>query len=250
MFSIPNTIVLVHGSCHGGWCWKKLAPFLKIDNNEIYTPTLTGLGERSHLLYQKINLSTHVKDVVQLIEFQDLDDVVLIGHSYGGMVIGGVANTLPRRIKSMIFLDAYIPQDGKSAFDLVPGLKDVYAQRSLKEKDKEWLVASYTPQEFGVTAPDDINWMKSRVCPMPFHTHDEPLIIKNNKFSEIPKTFITFTDFGESMFKRTVEEKTVEEASSSSSSSDWDYYELRKGHDAIITAPKELSHLLLPLINK
>jgi pimeloyl-ACP methyl ester carboxylesterase len=247
VFSIANTIVLVHGSCHGGWCWKKLVPFLKRDNNEIYTPTLTGLGERSHLLYQKINLSTHVKDVVQVFEFQDLDDVVLIGHSYGGMVIGGVADVIPHRIKSLIFLDAYIPQDGKSAFDLVPGLKDTYEQRSLKEKDKEWLVASYTPQEFGVTDSNDISWMKSRLCPMPFHTHDEPSIIKNIKFKGIPKTFITFTDFGESMFKRYVEEKTVEEEALAS---DWNYHELKRGHDAIITAPDELSQLLMPLINK
>ena len=248
MSSIPNTIVLVHGSCHGGWCWKKLVPFLKRDNNKIYTPTLTGLGERSHLLYQKINLTTHIKDVVQVFEFQDLDEVVLIGHSYGGMVIGGVADAIPHRIKSMIFLDAYIPQDGKSTFDLVPGLKDIYEQRSIKEKGKEWLVSSYTPQEFGVTDPDDVNWMKSRLCPMPFHTHDEPLIIKNIKFREIPKTFITFTDFGESMFKRFKEEKNVEKETSVS---DWNYHELRRGgHDAIITAPKELAQLLLPLINK
>lgn len=120
-------------------------------------------------------------------EFQDLNDVVLIGHSYGGMVIGGVVDIIPHRIKSMLFLDAYIPQDGKSAFDLVPGLKDIYEQRSLKEKDKEWLVASYTSQEFGVTDSNDIRWMKSRLCPMPFHTHDEPLIIKNIKFKDIPR---------------------------------------------------------------
>jgi hypothetical protein len=146
----------------------------------------------------------------------------------------------------LIFLDAYIPQDGKSAFDLVPGLKDIYEQRSLKEKDKKWLVSSYTPQEFGVTDQDDINWMESRLCPMPFHTHDEPLIIKNIKFREIPKTFIAFTDFGESIFKRFVEEETVQ----GREATDWNYHELRRGHDAIITAPKELSQLLLPTITK
>lgn len=161
------------------------------------------------------------------------------------MAIGTVADIIHHRIKSMIFLDAYIPQDGKSAFDLVPGLKDTYEQ-SLKEKYKEWLVASYTSQEFGVTNSNDICWMKSRLCPMPFHTHNEPLIIKNIKFKDIPKTFITFTDFGESMFKRYVKDKTVEEASAS----EWNYHELKRGHHAIITAPKELSQLLLPLINK
>ena len=139
-YSIDKSLVLVHGSCHGGWCWNKTTPFLKIYNHEIYTPTLTGLGERSHILYEAINLSTHINDIVQVLEYQDLYDVVLVGHSYGGMVIGGVAEKIPDRIKSMIFLDAYIPQDGKSGFDLIPGLRDIYEQRRLKEEGKEWLV--------------------------------------------------------------------------------------------------------------
>jgi pimeloyl-ACP methyl ester carboxylesterase len=87
--SPAETIVLVHGSCHGGWCWNKLIPFLKGCDFEIHTPALTGLGERSHLLYEKIDLSTHIKDVVQVFEYQNLHEVTLIGHSYGGMVIGG-----------------------------------------------------------------------------------------------------------------------------------------------------------------
>jgi pimeloyl-ACP methyl ester carboxylesterase len=236
--SPAETIVFVHGSCHGGWCWKKLIPFLNGCDCEIHTPTLTGLGERSHLLYENINLSTHIKDIVQVFEYQNLHQVTLIGHSYGGMVIGGVAERMPDRIKSMIFLDAYIPQDGKSAFDLMPGLRDVYQQRSLKDKGKGWLVLSYTPEEFGVTIPEDASWMKSRLCPMPFHTHDEPLTLKNAKSRELPKTYITFTDFGDSMFKSMGSEKA----------DGWDHLELRRGHDAMITAPKELYELLIGVI--
>ncbi len=242
MYSNSYTIVLVHGSCHGGWCWDKLLPYLKKDNNQIYTPTLTGLGERSHLLFENINLSTHIKDIVQVFEYQNLYNVTLIGHSYGGMVIGGVAEIMPDRIKSMIFLDAYIPQNGKSAFDLIPGLEKIYRQRSLKEKGKEWLVLSYTPEEFGVMDSDDIAWMKNRLCPMPFHTHDEPLFMQNVKSKVLPKFYITFSDFGESMFKSIESKKT--------SSENWNYFELRRGHDTIITAPKELSKLLLEIICK
>jgi pimeloyl-ACP methyl ester carboxylesterase len=238
--SAGETIVLVHGSCHGGWCWNKLIPFLNGCGCDTHAPTLTGLGERSHLLFENINLSTHIKDIVQVLEYQNLRDVTLIGHSYGGMVIGGVAEMMPDRIKSMAFLDAYIPQDGKSAFDLVPGLRDVYRQRSLQDKGKEWLVRSYTPEEFGVTIPADASWMKSRLCPMPFHTHNEPLTIQNDKSRELPKTYITFTDFGESMFKSLGSEKAGA----------WNYLELRGGHDAMITAPKELSELLLEVIGK
>ena len=238
--SAAETIVLVHGSCHGGWCWNKLIPFLNGCHFEIYTPTLTGLGERSHLLYERIDLSTHIKDVVQVFEYQNLHEVTLIGHSYGSMVIGGVAERMPDRIKSMVFLDAYVPQDGKSAFDLIPGLRDVYEQRSLKDKDREWLVLSYTPEEFGVTVPDDVSWMASRLCPMPFHTHDEPLTIQNTKSRDLPKTYITFTDFGDSMFKSMV----------SGEADAWNYLELRRGHDAMIMAPNELSKLLLEIIGK
>jgi pimeloyl-ACP methyl ester carboxylesterase len=242
MHSNSHTIVLIHGSCHGGWCWNKLIPFLKKNDSQIYTPTLTGLGERSHLLFENINLSTHIKDIIQVVEYQNLYDIVLIGHSYGGMVVGGIAERIPDRIKTVIFLDAYIPQDGKSAFDLIPGLKEIYKQRSLKEKGKEWLVLSYTPEEFGVTDPDDIAWIKSRLCPMPFHTHDEPLTIQNIKFKKIPKFYITFTDFGESMFKSIGSEKATSES--------WNYFELRRGHDAMITAPEELSKLLIDILYK
>ena len=98
-YFIDKSLVLVHGSCHGGWCWNKIIPFLKRYDHEIYTPTLTGLGERSHLLYEAINLSTHINDIVQVFEYQDLYDVVLVGHSYGGMVIGGVAEKIPDIIK-------------------------------------------------------------------------------------------------------------------------------------------------------
>jgi pimeloyl-ACP methyl ester carboxylesterase len=241
MYSESYTIVLVHGSCHGGWCWDKLLPFLKRDDNQIYTPTLTGLGERSHLLFENINLSTHIKDIIQVFEYQNLRDVILIGHSYGGMVIGGVSEKIPDKIKSMIFLDAYIPQDGKSAFDLIPGLEEIYKQRSLK-KDKQWLVQSYTPEEFGVTNPDDVAWMKSRLCPMPFHTHDEPLIIPDIKSKELLKFYITFTDFGESMFKSIGSHKATSKV--------WDYFELRQGHDAMITEPQKLSKILLEIIYK
>jgi hypothetical protein len=93
----------------------------------------------------------------------------------GGLVIGGVAQKIPERIRQLVYLDAYIPQDNKSAFDIVPGLKAVYTQRTLKEQGSEWLVASYTPEEYGVTNSIDINWMRSRLCPMPWHTHDQPL---------------------------------------------------------------------------
>jgi pimeloyl-ACP methyl ester carboxylesterase len=162
-----TTFVLVHGSCHGGWCWKKVTPLLRKYGHDVYFPTLTGLGERSHLVSKDIDLYTHIRDVTQVLECEDLNEVILVGHSYGGLVIGGVAERIPERIKRLVYLDAYIPQDNKSAFDIEPGLETIYQERALKERGREWLVASYEPKVWGVTNPNDISWMEIRLSPMP-----------------------------------------------------------------------------------
>ncbi len=229
------TFVLIHGSCHGGWCWKKLIPILENHGHKVYTPTLTGLGERSHLLRENIDLNTHIQDIIQGFEYEDLKEVILVGHSYGGLVIGGIAEIMPQRIKLLVNLDGYIPSDGKSTFDLVPSLKEVYEKRSMKDQGKAWLVFSYEPQDFGVTNPEDIAWMKSSLGPMPIHTHDQTLKIQNPKSKKLPKSYISCSEFGDSVVQR------VELGG------DWNYQELKRGHDVIITAPNELSQILLKI---
>lgn len=203
----------------------------------MYTPTLTGLGERSHLVSRNIGLDTHILDIIQVLEYEDLSEVTLVGHSYGGLVIGGVAEVIPERIKRLVYLDAYIPQDNKSALDIVPGLETIYKERALKERGKEWLVTSYEPEEFGVTDRVDINWMNTRLSPMPWHTHDQPIRITNPKARRLPKSYISCTEFGDSQFK-------VQK----SPAADWDYHELKTGHDAMITIPNELAQLLQTLV--
>ncbi|MDF0682685.1 MAG: alpha/beta fold hydrolase [Candidatus Nitrosocosmicus sp.] len=226
-------IVLVHGSCHGGWCWKKVTPFLRNNGNVVYTPTLTGLGERTHLASKDIGLDTHILDIVQEFEYEDLDEVILVGHSYGGMVVGGVADKVPKRIKRLVYLDGYIPQDKKSAFDIIPGLEEIYKERALKELGKEWLVAPYEPQVWGVTDPPDIRWVKPRLSPMPWHTHDQHASLTNPEAINIPKTYISCTEYDNFHFM-----------AQRAKSAGWDYHELKTGHDAMITAPKELAGLI------
>ncbi len=230
------TFVLVHGSCHGVWCWKKVIPLLHKHGHDVYTPTLTGLGERSHLATRGTGLDTHVVDIIQVLEYEDLNEIILVGHSYGGLVIGGVAEKLPERIRRLVYLDAYIPQGNKSAFDIVPGLETIYKQRALKEQGREWLVASYTPEEFGATDSIDIEWMNSRLCPMPWHTHDQPLRIINPEAKKLPKSYISCTEFGYSQLR-------VQK-----SSADGDYHELKTGHDAMITVPCKLVQALEALV--
>jgi pimeloyl-ACP methyl ester carboxylesterase len=112
--------VLVHGAWIGGWCWRPNAQALRKAGHEVFTPTLTGLGERSHLMNPSINLDTHVADIVNVIKHEELSDIVLVGHSYGGMVVTGVADTLADKIRSLVYLDAFVPESGQALVDLAP----------------------------------------------------------------------------------------------------------------------------------
>src|SRR5580700_6619085 len=117
---MPATFVLVHGAWHGGWCFARVAEILRAQGHRVFTPTLTGLGERVHLASTEITLSTHVTDIVNVVRYEDLHDVVLLGHSYGGMVISGVVEVVPERVGALVYLDAFVPENGESLLDLVP----------------------------------------------------------------------------------------------------------------------------------
>ncbi len=114
--------VLVHGTGHDGWCWRFIAPLLRTAGHDVYTPTLTGLGASSHLLHElnQISLDTHVKDITNMLFYEDLSEVVLVGHSYGGMVITGVAANEPKRLSQLVYLDAYLPLEGENEIALWP----------------------------------------------------------------------------------------------------------------------------------
>ena len=113
------TFVLVHGAWHGGWCYARVARLLRAAGHDVYTPTHTGVGERSHLADYHVTLSTHIHDVGNVLEYENLSDVIMCGHSYGGMVITGVAAAIGERIRTLVYLDAFLPEDGQSLFDLI-----------------------------------------------------------------------------------------------------------------------------------
>jgi len=115
---MPHTFVLVHGAWHGGWCWRRVADLLTGRGHKVFTPTLTGLADRSHLLSKDIRLKTHIDDVVNLIKWERLSGVVLCGHSYGGFVVSGVAEEMEKAIASIVFLDAFVPDNGDAMPDL------------------------------------------------------------------------------------------------------------------------------------
>jgi len=114
------TYVLVHGGAHGGWCYGKVTPLLRDAGHQAYAPTLTGVGERSHLLHRGVDLDLHITDIVNLLHYEDLREVILVGHSYGGMVITGVADRAAERIRHLVYLDAALPEDGESLASMNP----------------------------------------------------------------------------------------------------------------------------------
>ena len=176
-----STFVLVHGGGHGGWCYGRVAPLLRAAGHEVYTPTLTGLGERKHLLRPDIDLDTHITDVVHVLEYEDLTDVILLGHSYGGMVITGVADRAGSRIGRLVYLDAAHPRNGESLADVSPEMM-AFAQSELRTVDGIELVLfpdSQVIAYLGVTDPGDFAWMKSKITPHPWKCFTQKLRLRD-----------------------------------------------------------------------
>ena len=171
------TFVLVHGGGHGGWCYQRLARLLRAEGHEVHCPTLTGLGERSHLLNPSINLDTHIEDVVQLLFHEDLHDVYLAGHSYGGMVITGVADRALGRVGHLVFLDAAQPQNGEALSDIAYTMMNA-AYQGMRVVDGMEMVLFLDPEMdnlFGVTDPADVAWMHPRLKPHPWACFSQQL---------------------------------------------------------------------------
>ncbi|MGW3349787.1 alpha/beta fold hydrolase [Nonomuraea rubra] len=168
-----RTYVLVHGTWGGGWIWSRLAPLLEAAGHAVHAPTLPGLAERGgDPRGASIGLSEHIDDVAGLLVRADLDRVTLVGHSYGGMVITGVAGRVPERVAALVYLDAFVPSPGQSCFDLVPWLAGVFAELSAGGGG---MAAPLDPAALGVDDPGDAGWLRAHATPMPVRTHQEPL---------------------------------------------------------------------------
>ncbi len=233
-----TTYLLVHGAWHGGWCWKLLLPFLKHEDNEVFTPTLTGLGERHHLIDTPINLTTHVQDIINVMLFEDLKDVILVGHSYAGVVISGVAERCPERIKHLVFLDAFVPENGEAVNDI-----SIPEFRLPTGPDISYPpIQPISPNELGITDPDIIAWIEPKLTPHPSGTLFEPLALTSKLAQKIPRSFISCV-VGQAKNMGTV----AKSAAKVRGKSNWVYHELNTGHNAMMTEPKELATLLLKL---
>lgn len=175
MTSKKQTFVLVHGGRHGGWSWQRVADRLRAQGHTVYTPTLTGLGDRAHLASPEIGLDTHVKDLVSVFEFEDLVDVVLVMHSYGGMVGSGAMEEIGDRVRSVVFLDAVMPRSGESVLDLQPPGREERIRKTVEQEGDGWLVPASDASYWGITDSEDLAWVNPRITAQPFKTYTDRL---------------------------------------------------------------------------
>ena len=236
----PRIYVLVHGAWHGGWCWRRVADRLRAAGHVVFTPTQTGLGERKHLLSTAITPDTFVEDIVNLIEAEGLTDVILVGHSFGGRSICGVADRIPERLRRLVFLDAALPEGNTSALETNP--PEVRAARIKAAQESSGGLSLPPPGAvaFAVTDPDDAAWVERRLTPHPFATYSLPLVLDNPVGNGVPATYIRCVDPAYPVLAGS--------AANAKSRADWQYLEIATGHDAMVTAPVELTGMLLALV--
>jgi pimeloyl-ACP methyl ester carboxylesterase len=233
----PQTFVLVHGAWHGGWCWSRVADRLRAAGHQAFTPTQTGLGERKHLLSKDITLDTFAKDITNVIEAEELNKIVLVGHSFGGLAISGVADAMPERIRHLVYLDSLMVEGGKSPFDSLPA--DVVAARrkAAEESSGGLSLPNPPPSAFGVSDATDTEWVKRRLTPHPLGTYTSKQNIKGPVGNNLPRTYIHCTNPSYSALQASRDWVR--------SQSGWRWAEIATGHDAMVTAPDELTRMLI-----
>ncbi|MGH8995103.1 MAG: alpha/beta fold hydrolase [Acidimicrobiales bacterium] len=232
-----STFVLVHGGAHGGWCYQPLARVLRAEGHEVYAPTLTGLGERSHLLRSDIDLDLHISDVVAVLHYEDLRDVILVGHSYGGMVITGAADRAPDRVGRLVYLDAATPVNGQSLLDIAGPM--IAATRPLGQVvdgvELVLLPVEDAGRLYGVEDPGDLKWMDDRLAGHPWRCFEQPLELGNeDALWAIPQYHVVCTS---TLATRDREQMAGARANGRL----WD---IDTGHDLMITEPEKVAAAL------
>lgn len=232
--------VLVPGAWHGAWCWARVLPLLRAAGCVSHAVTLTGVGDRAHLFSTGIRLAVHIQDVINLISCEELDDVVLVGHSYAGMVITGVADTLLQQerpvLQHLVYLDAIVPHPGESwSSQQAP---DAVAARIKSAMTEGGGVAILPPDPkvFGLEG-GDYEWAKRRMTPQPLGLYQETLHFDSVRVATLPRTFIDCTN--PALAAMAAMRKRVREGAG------WRVLELKAGHDSMISAPRQLAEILL-----
>ncbi len=229
------TFVLVQGAWHGSWCWTRVRTALQAQGHEVFTPTLTGVGERSHLLSPQVNLDTHIDDVANLIRWEELSDVVLCGHSYGGCVISGVADRVADRIGALVYLDAFVLENGQCLHDTLPPAQRQMQIDLTQQYGEGWKVPPIPADVFAVNAADR-EWVNRQCTMQPLATFQQPIALTGKGAAIANTTFILANGWNDSPFPAHYERAKA---------LGWKTLTIPCGHDVMLDMPEELTKALL-----
>lgn len=219
-----RTFVIVHGAWSGGWDWRTVSDLLTGRGHVVVRPTLTGLGERAHLATRDIGLSTHIMDIVNVLLYENLRGVTLVGHSYGGMVVTGVADRVPERVSHLAYVDAFVPEDGETLMALLPPKAAALFDSSTRDG---FIVPAWVKP--GSTPPGDV--------PQPAKTFTEPITLRNSQRERIPTSYILTVDPGAAT-------DAFDQFAARAKNKGWKTDRLTADHNAQRSAPQDLCSLL------
>jgi pimeloyl-ACP methyl ester carboxylesterase len=230
--------LVCHGAWSGGWAWKRVRHLLGAAGHEVYTPTYSGLGERAHVVMPSTDLETHIQDILDVLTYEDLHEVVLVGHSYGGMVATGVADRAPERIARLIYIDAFVPRNGQCLFDLLPSAMRAERQESVDARGAGWLVPP--PASPPDTSSEDAAWSAARRRWQPLATFTQPLRLIHAD-PDVARAYIYCSRIGP-------DDRFAPFAARARTEAGWTYLELDASHSPNITAPEALARLLVQVV--
>src|SRR5579871_2860380 len=233
---MSSTFVLVHGGFHGGWCYHRVAEVLRSQGHRVFTPTLTGLGERSHLAHLDIDCSLHIEDIVNVLRWEELTDVILCGHSYGGTVIAGVAERLPEHIAALAFIDASVPEPHRSTLDLLSEEEQRALRALVVEHRGRDVLMPFPASAFNVNI-DDRARVDRLLTPHPFKTLTERLDLTGAYEKISKKLYIRATGWDGTHPQKSYERVRTDPG--------WICHEIPCGHDIMLDAPERLAEILL-----
>lgn len=230
-----KTFLVCHGAWSAGWAWKKMHPLMQSAGHRLVTPSYTGLGERAHLANPSIDLEAHIQDVLAVLKYEDLRDIVLLGHSYGGMVATGIADRARERVAQLIYLDAFVPRDGQSLFDLNEVAIEKMREAALNGDG--WRIPPMpTPPD---TSPADVEWLTARRVDMPLKCFEQKLTLQHGE-PALPRSYIYATRITPADTFGQFAKRTKNEAG-------WRYFEIDASHSPNVTAPEALMALLMEI---
>jgi len=229
-----RTFVLVHGAWHGGWCWRRVADLLAKRGHKVFAPTLTGLGDRSHLISGSVNLDTHITDVVNVIKWENLTDICLVAHSYGGWPVSGAIEQVPDRIAAVVYLDAFVPEDGQRGLDLA---SDFSRKGTLAAIEKGEVSRPAPKAETFFVNDKDRAWVDSRLTAQPVGVALQPIRLAGAREKIAKKTYIRAPAYPQPAFDKALAAKKSDPS--------WRTYEVPSGHDVMVDMPERLLEILL-----